>query len=163
MYHNLMIMSFTKHHASQIAQRQLKSMFNISIFVAEDSDGKHVSAGGDEFKGCFCDDEYEVGEPIREEGAQIYAVVLSPDRKTVRAWTPPFKHERRWGGCKDVGCVKVDTTVTLSVDMKFAMGWCDKLVTIWSWSLTGERLVIAYASGVLRVSRGSQYMVTKHA
>ncbi|KAG6369521.1 WD40-repeat-containing domain protein [Boletus reticuloceps] len=124
-----------------------------SVFFTED--GKQVVSGGEEgvLRRWRVDVGQEVGEPIRTEGAEIYAAALSPDRERLVCglrrldlndgetdaivWDVQT-HEKVF----DVhGHENTVFSVDISPDsMQFATGGYDRLVFIWSMH-TGKRLV----------------------
>jgi WD40 repeat protein len=124
-----------------------------SVFFVED--GKQVFSGGKEgmLRRWRVGDGHEVGEPISVGGQEIYAAVLSPDRKWLvcglRVIQPGdgIERVRIWDAQthEKVLDIKGHTNTVLSVDIspdstKIATGGFDKLAFIWSMP-TGERLV----------------------
>jgi len=122
------------------------------VFFAED--GKQVLSGGKEgmLRRWRVDDGHEVGEPIRAEGAEIFAAALSPDGKwlvcglrrldsggeaRVRIWDAQTREK-----VLDIhGHIMAVLSVDISRDStKCATGDYGGLAFIWS-TTTGERLV----------------------
>ena len=124
-----------------------------SVVFAED--GKHVLSGGKEgmLRRWRVDDGNEVGDPIRVQGAEIYAVALSPDRKWLVCGLR-FSHPKKGGAHVRVWDAKTHekvlditghTNSVYSVDVspdstKFATGSADKHAFIWNIT-TGDKLV----------------------
>ncbi|KAI9569819.1 WD40-repeat-containing domain protein [Boletus coccyginus] len=124
-----------------------------AVFFAEG--GKQVSSGDEEgtLSRWRVDDGHEVGEPIRAEGAKIYAAALSPDGKwlvcglrlvnlsggkgNVRVWNAQTNEL-----VLDLpGHTKAVWSVDISRDStKFATGATDGVAFIWSMT-TGQPLV----------------------
>ena len=126
-----------------------------SVVFAED--GKQVLSGGDEgmLRRWRVDDGQEVGEPIRVEGAEVYAAAVSPDGKwlvaglrrlssndgktSLRVWDT-----RTHAKVLDIkGHTGTDTVFAVDVSpdsTKLAAGSTDKTACIWNIT-TGEQLV----------------------
>ena len=120
----------------------------LSVLFAEE--GKQVLSGGEEgvIRRWRVDDGQEVSEPIRVEGAEVYAAALSPDGKwlacglrrlssNVKVWNA-HTHE-------EVLDIKGHTSTMFGVDVspdstKLATGSADKTACIWNIT-TGEQLV----------------------
>ena len=124
-----------------------------SVLFAED--GKHVLSGGKEgmLRRWRVDDGPEVGEPIRVEGADIYAAALSPDRKWLVCGLRPLKwrasdvYVRVWDAKTHEKVLDITghTSTVFSVDIspdstKFATCSADKHAFIWNIT-TGDKLV----------------------
>ena len=98
------------------------------------------------------DDGHEVGEPIRVEEAEIFAVALSPDLKWLVCGLRPLKRHgyvlvRVWDAKTHEKVLDITghTSTVCSVDVspdstKFATGSCDKHAFIWNIT-TGDKLV----------------------
>ena len=124
-----------------------------AVFFTED--GKQALSGGAEgmLRRWRVDDGHEIGEPIRAEGAEIYAAALSPDRRWLVCglrlidWSGGKANVRVWDAqthekVLDIhGHIKAVLSVDISRDStKFATGAADGLAFIWSMT-TGKRLV----------------------
>ena len=125
-----------------------------SVVFAED--GKQVLSGGDEgvIRRWRVDDGQEVGEPIRVEGARVYAAAVSPDGKWLACGLGRLNSGdgrtslRVWDttrSCAKVLEIKGHTNSVFAVDVspdstKLATGSFDKTACVWNIT-TGERLV----------------------
>ena len=124
-----------------------------SVLFAED--GKHVLSGGVEgmLRRWRVDDGREAGEPIRVEGAEIFAAALSPDLKWLVCGLRPLKwrdgnvYVRVWDAKTHEKVLDItghnDTVYSVDVSpdsTKFATGSADQLAFIWNMT-TGDKLV----------------------
>ena len=121
-----------------------------SVLFAKEGNQVTVLSGGDEgvIRRWRANDGQEVGEPIRVEGAEVYAAAVSPDGKWLACGLPLFNSNVRIWDARThakVLDIKGHTSSVFAVDVspdstKLATGSCDKTACIWNIT-TGERLV----------------------
>ena len=118
-------------------------------------DAKQLLSGGNDgiLRRWRVDDGQEVGEPIRDEGAEIKAAALSPDGKWLVAglrplkWIDGYVYARVWNARTHAKVldIKGHTNSVFAVDVspdstKLVTGSSDKTACIWNIT-AGERLV----------------------
>ncbi|KAF8554959.1 hypothetical protein OG21DRAFT_967167 [Imleria badia] len=131
--------------------RKIEISAPCAVYAASFSaDGKQILSGGTEgvIRRWQVDDGHEVGEPIGIEGREIWAISLSPDRRSLVIGLSghPFVRvldAQSYQKVLDIAAGHTDTIVSVNISpdsTKFAAGGDDCVVFIWSMT-TGERLL----------------------